>query len=65
MGNNIVQNDIITIYITNSYKQAGDNGFGAGFSLFESFRDFIDDVFNPSEARVKNIINKVEKTREM
>ena len=52
------------MYIASSYKQLGNNGFGFGFSHFSSFLDFIDDVFNPCFARVKNIINKVSKTLE-
>ena len=38
--------------------------FRRKFYFFESFRDFVDDIFNPSIARVKTVINKVEKTRE-
>ena len=38
--------------------------FRRKFYFFESFRDFVDDIFNQSVARVKTVINKVEKTRE-
>ena len=39
--------------------------FRRKFYFFESFRDFVDDIFNQSVARVKIVINKVEKTREV